>query len=155
MFVKGLSTRHTAVGTFRFGVVYEVDEKNHNVRKHVLPLLEGESPALEKISKAQAEKAVATPTQFTPEATAPDAKATASDLRGALAKAKQAQKEAEGRADAAEARAGKLEDQLSAQKVELQKVLEQRDAALDSLQEQKSQLAAVQQEISDSEKASK
>ena len=66
MFVKGLSTRHTAVGTFRFGVVYEVDEKNHAVRKHVLPLLEGESPALEKISKAQAEKAQAEGAQAAP-----------------------------------------------------------------------------------------
>jgi chromosome segregation ATPase len=149
MFVKGLSTRHTAVGTFRFGVVYEVDEKNHAVRKHVLPLLEGESPALEKISKAQAEKEMATPTQFTPEATAPDAKATASDLRGAVAKAQKAQKEAEDKADAAETRAEEAEGKLSTLEDELLKAVGERDAAQNSLKDQEDLMATAQQEIVD------
>lgn len=98
MFLIGLSTRHTAVGTFRYGVVYKVDETDHQVRKHVLPLLEGDNPALEKITEAQAKNARAAPEQFTPGLIVPDAKAANLDLRDALAKAQLAQKEAEDRA---------------------------------------------------------
>ena len=143
MFVKGLSTRHTSVGTFRFGVVYEVDEKNHAVRKHVLPLLDGERPALKKLSKAEAEKEQAAPAQFTPEVTPPDAKATAADLRSALAAAQKAQKEAEAEAQATEARAVAAEAKLAEAETKLAELIDEVAAKNNELAEMQGKLADV------------
>lgn len=37
-----LSTNHTAIGTFRKGVIYSVDEKEPKIKSMVLPKLKGE-----------------------------------------------------------------------------------------------------------------
>jgi hypothetical protein len=55
MFVKCLSTRHTAIGTLRFGVVYEPDMKNGRIAKVINALLDVKPSPLEKLTKKQAE----------------------------------------------------------------------------------------------------
>ncbi|TRD21905.1 hypothetical protein [Palleronia caenipelagi] len=111
MFVKCLSTRHTAVGTFRFGVVYEIDPKDHKVHKAIKPLLEGDSPALEEVSKAAAGKARVT--QFTPEASSPRRSRPAADLRGDVAKLEAALQDSQDKEAAATKRATELEAELN------------------------------------------
>ncbi len=58
MYVKVNSTRHTAIGTLRFGCVYKVDEKDAGVMKLVKNLLYGSDAALKRITakKVRAEK---------------------------------------------------------------------------------------------------
>lgn len=149
MFVKVLSTRKTKIGTFRFGVVYEVDEKNQKVREHVLPLLKGDDPALEEISKKEAQKVKSAPDQFTPHVKAADPKATAADLRSDLAAAQKAEKEAEDKATKAEERAkdaeGKVEG-LETQNAELVTKVTELEA---ELQTAASDLEAAKVQIAD------
>jgi len=147
MFVKGLSTRHTAVGTFRFGVVYDIDEKDTAIRKHVLPLLEKPNAALKKISKSEAEKDKSNPTQFTPEALAPDANSAAVDLREALAMAKASQKGAEKKSDEWEKQATDTQTLLDQLQITHDQAAEAHSSALEEVQELRDRLIEAESSL--------
>lgn len=57
--IKVNSTRHTAIGTLRRGIVYDLDVKDHKIKKAITPLLKGENPALEEITAKEAKKIAA------------------------------------------------------------------------------------------------
>lgn len=50
MYIKVNSTRDTMLGTFRFGCVYKVDEKDYHVKKTLKPLMDGDKPAIERVT---------------------------------------------------------------------------------------------------------
>ncbi len=50
MYVKVNSTRHTILGTFRFGCVYKVNEKDDKTRKVTKPLMEGDDAPLKRLT---------------------------------------------------------------------------------------------------------
>lgn len=140
MFVKGLSTRHTDMGTFRFGVVYEIDEKDHKIKKHVLPLLDGKSPALARLTKEQAQKEAGNPVQLTPALSVPDAAKDNATLRDAVKKAQAGQK-------AAEELAATEEERAKTAASELLKVVAERDKLSADLGEERDLRTAAQQEV--------
>lgn len=53
MFFKPTVTRHTSAGTFRAGVVYEVDDKDAKRLAVVKPLTEGKEPVFETLATKQ------------------------------------------------------------------------------------------------------
>lgn len=53
MYVKVNSTRHTILGTFRFGCVYKVDDKDAKTRKVTKPLMEGDDAPLKRLTAKQ------------------------------------------------------------------------------------------------------
>ncbi|KZK82152.1 hypothetical protein PsAD13_03706 [Pseudovibrio sp. Ad13] len=53
MYVKVNSTRHTILGTFRFGCVYKVNEKDAKTRKVTKPLMEGDDAPLKRLTAKQ------------------------------------------------------------------------------------------------------
>lgn len=53
MYVKPNSTRHTAIGTLRFGVVYKLDATDLRVETVVAALSGGDNPVLEKLTEDQ------------------------------------------------------------------------------------------------------
>ncbi|MEY8117641.1 hypothetical protein AB9F26_05140 [Falsihalocynthiibacter sp. BN13B15] len=56
MLIKMNSTRHTAVGTFKFGVIYNVDERDPRVAKALKGLRAGATPAATVLTEKQAKK---------------------------------------------------------------------------------------------------
>ncbi|MGH0004541.1 hypothetical protein ACQU0X_31125 [Pseudovibrio ascidiaceicola] len=53
MYVKVNSTRHTILGTFRFGCVYKVDDKDAKTRKVTKSLMEGDDAPLKRLTAKQ------------------------------------------------------------------------------------------------------
>lgn len=53
MFFKPTVTRHTSAGTFRAGVVYDVDDKDAKRLAVIKPLTEGKDPVFKKLSAQQ------------------------------------------------------------------------------------------------------
>lgn len=143
MLVLGLSTRHTKIGTFRFNVIYEIDQSNHEVWSVVGPLINGDQPALKEISEAEAKKKASAPVQFTPQAKAEKGATAPAELRGAAKASKAAQKVAEKRADDAEAAQKDAEAKLGAVTDELEGVQAKLDDALAELSKSNKDSAAT------------
>lgn len=77
MLIKMNSTRHTAVGTFKFGVIYNVDERDPRVAKALKGLRAGATPAATVLTEKQAAKLKAEVTSLAPP---PPAKISAQDV---------------------------------------------------------------------------
>ncbi len=59
MFIHPLKTRHTALGTFRRGVIYTVDPKGKNFNKSIKPQLKSKDNPdgpFEELTEAQVKK---------------------------------------------------------------------------------------------------
>lgn len=139
MFILGMSTRHTAVGTYRLGVLYEVDETDPKIRKHVVPLTKGEKGKEPPLKVLSAKEAKAHGKAQTPPAKKPSkdtADALASELRQRLTHAQSELAEAIKDRDAAEteckdavAARDKAEQALATEKAKTEAAESERDKA--------------------------
>ncbi|KZL04547.1 hypothetical protein PsAD2_04630 [Pseudovibrio axinellae] len=56
MFIRVNSSRRTAIGMLRFGVVYKVNEKDRKVKKAIEPLLDGKNAPLKRLTAKDVRK---------------------------------------------------------------------------------------------------
>ncbi|WP_299686697.1 hypothetical protein [uncultured Tateyamaria sp.] len=144
MFVKCLSTAHTSVQTFRFGVIYDIDEKNPKVMKHVRPLLDRDPPLLKAMTKAEVQKDRKKAEKLAnAQANAPDAAATAADLRTALKSAQTGEAKALEEAGDAQAKLSEVQDDLA---VLIAKLAESEQVRIDEATQAMADLEAVKNE---------
>ena len=144
MFVKLKSTRHTAIGTLRMGVVYKLDGTDHRVKKAINPLIEAKVAVV--LSEEEAAKAAAETLKIKDGQDAGKADADAviegvvAEARDVIATAKAAQAAAEAKVAAVEAErdelGGKLKrtfDQMEASKSEADRQIAALQAEIDAL----------------------
>lgn len=96
------STRNTAIGMLRKGVVYKLDDKDHRVRKVVANLTKGKPAAAKVLSEKELEAHLAAVESLVPKAEGKKAPEKIADLKKAAAKAEKDREDAEAAQAAAE-----------------------------------------------------
>lgn len=130
MYVKVLSTRHTKIGTLRFGMILQPDMKNDNVASVINALLKVKPSPIKKLSKKEAEEEKAAVASLVAEATKPDAgegpEKVIAELMDGLKAAETALSDEAVKLEAAQADV----EALKAGKLEVEQSLKEKEVAL-------------------------